>query len=96
MSKKGKDVWDGYVDKWLKCEGEGCGVYQMYNVKDDWNEERAGVFKCGLCSCKEMKELKEENARLENMDNENKKCAGPELERMKEVAKVGKKLGVLG
>ena len=60
---------------------EGCGVYQMCKIKYDWSEEEAGEFKCGLCGCKEMKELKEENARLvkmiERMDNEVKKCAGP-------------------
>ena len=31
--------WVGYIDRWMECEGESCGIYVMCRMKEQRDEE---------------------------------------------------------
>ena len=56
--------WPGFKEEWFECEGEGCKVWQMVRVPEEWKAEKSGAFYCGVCTGKELNKLRIENADL--------------------------------
>ena len=56
--------WPGFKEEWLECEGEGCKVWQVVRVPEEWKAEKSGAFYCGVCTGKELNKLRIENADL--------------------------------
>lgn len=59
-----KEGWDRFKDVFLECEEEGCGIWQVVRVAEDWDGTTKRKFVCGICAGDQIEGLKKENGQL--------------------------------